>query len=1823
MKKGTSRLLAGILAAVLAFEAGAFTGHAKPLSSSILYDEETTVSQPADTTAAQEESAAPVQTESTTAVQEESTTAAQKESTTASQEESTTASQGEGTTASQPESTTVPQTGQETGSQPGEAADTQPEETTASDTAGTPYTTEGRETVSINGGIELAIVSGMRLLGNAKFNVTLSGPESQSGEIELTPAEGLAASQGTVRFDNLAPGEYLLSVSADGYVNYAQTVRVEQYHCKLQLYTGRAEGFDGAHPGMLIAGDFTGDDKLDADDRDRLIDTIQSGKYDPVFDLNKDQKVDLMDLQYFTRYFGVDDAGRDSTVELQIPKDAVRTAQSKDTKVEGDLSSLLTNEGTVTLSPADGGTISTSSPVSLGFDFADSREGLLMDGLVIQSPAGSENTISQATIMVSYLDENGNEQAVEVPAARYQAGRAALMASKMSGSATIEADGTITVRLGQKVAVKRVIFTITGTTNGNLAEISRVEFLNDMESRIPEPARDIPEGLTAEGGNKLISLTWQKARNVTSYEVSITYGGVTETHRTTATSMKITQFQNDKLKNNEEYIVCVQSVNGDWRSGYSDPVRVVPKTDKVPDAPAGVQAEGAFQSIRVSWKADEDADTCNLYYKADGEESFQKIEGIEGTSYVIRGLLDCTKYVIYVTGVNEIGEGAASETVAAVTVGTDPVQLPQYRIITEVTEEGKLLSHVKSAVRGRGSMNGSPLDEGNQNTALGTVDGNFSSYFYIADWDEGVFYDNGKKGVTVELDQEYTMDRFVFAAPDNTYRYSTAAVYYWDAAQNKEVRADGVSLSEKKDSQGRYYYVIKLTAPVTTSRVRLGFSRYVREIAVSELRFYEYDSLEADIMALYGDALHLTLRSDVTQEELDGLRARLEEKHNDEYHPDKEILERELNAAQDLFDNQSSLDDIITVHTGINSAADSQLAVGGLNGWQPIGVSASAGEEIVIYVGHDTKKSGENSDLYLVASQYHAEGSAVAKDVVRLKIGRNVVTIPGMISNDREKGGSLYVEYRGRNASEQYAVRSSGGTKIPVLDLYQVADEQERADRINRYVAELNAFVDNLEQAHTEAAHEYAYDAQQCTANVTEIMLNYMLLSLPASQVRDALKSGDMAAQLDASAKAMDGMLTLFYQHKGLTDSFAEGTAESIVTANRLPARHLNIRYMKMNGGAFMYAAGNHIGIQWPETRGMVTGKTPQVDENGKLISGTYFGWGIAHEIGHDINQGAYAFAEVTNNYFSMLAKSDDTNGSTRYRYADVYEKVTSGTVGHANNVFVQLAMYWQLHLAYDNGYNFRLYDNYDEIFDNLFFARVDSYARDSSGAPKPGGVALTLDGGSDQNLMRLASAAAEKDLSEFFIRWGLIPNQATKAYMSQFEPEERAIYYMCEDARAYRIEKGGVSGADGTIDKKDVVNAAVHAQDSEVTLTMTGKTEVVLGFEITRVTIAQGKEQREVVGFTTTDTYVDSVGHLGNRAVYYEVAAVDQYMNRSAAFVTEAVKLSGDGILEKTGWTIETNMKSDQDVQVEGGEDTSCMPTTEPAASMMIDGKKDETYTGVSDAGEDPYIVLALNRSERICGLRYTAGSGDGRIDAYRIEISRDGQNFETVKEGSFTEDGTFVSESDGSVRIYFTNQDMGDGADKDPRIAIYDAVSVRITAAGMAGREVSVTEMDLIAPSGDNVEFYRTTDATPAIGILKEDYVYQEASGEAKEQKIPAGSLIFTGEYKGNPAYNVVVLYDEAGNIVGGIDSDGALTASQIVLAPDPGNAMLGDISDGAWIYWIEPSDIGELPSGVRAELYRVDDALTNEGQRLVSDTLFFDVPALEALPDIELKK
>ena len=145
-------------------------------------------------------------------------------------------------------------------------------------------------------------------------------------------------------------------------------------------------------------------------------------------------------------------------------------------------------------------------------------------------------------------------------------------------------------------------------------------------------------------------------------------------------------------------------------------------------------------------------------------------------------------------------------------------------------------------------------------------------------------------------------------------------------------------------------------------------------------------------------------------------------------------------------------------------------------------------------------------------------------------------------------------------------------------------------------------------------------------------------------------------------------------------------------------------------------------------------------------------------------------------------------------------------------------------------------------------------------------------------------------------------------------------------------------------------------------------------------------------------------------------------------------------------------------------------------------------------------------------------------------------------------------------------------------------------------------MAELDIIAPPGDNVDLKES-----GVGTLSEDFIYGKNEGDI----IPKGSIIFTGEYRGNPAFNAVLLRDKKDNVIEGVE---------ILFAEVPENGHLGEISSGTWIYYLTSDKLNTLPKEIRAELYRVNDAETLEGQRLVSDTLYVNIP--EVLPEIKFE-
>lgn len=1680
------------------------------------------------------------------------------------------------------------------------------------------------------GSLEIEIHPSLNYAG--KVTAEINGTTK---ELDFTPDK----TAGTVRFDKVPAGERTITIEGSQFARYTQKTTIEAgWLHKILVTTSRTETAGSVHTGWLQAGDVNGDNTVNNEDKDSLLDEIRNPAGNSVSDLNNDGKTDIADLQLLIQ--NLDENPQESVVEqLWIPAGVTSLPGSNVTELPG-------NQG-VTLTPANADeVISDANPVGLIYTLADGNTSgnytPPVNGIRILSPFETDNgnfesDIKSGTVTVELDDGTTQDIQIgnEVSGNTKKASAKLYKASVISPSVTTEPDGSLILNLGTQVAVKRVTIKITGTRKNNkLAEIAKVEFVNDMDKRIPAPDLSIPSLKTPEPGNEQLAVSWTAQNNVTGYELFVEGPAgkskeiINDTIKVTGNQYIISAIKNESLINFEKYTIKVRSVNGDWKSPWSDEVTASPVPQDKPAPPDNVKANGGYLSLDVTWKDMSDSSGYMVYYKKADETKDKYQPAVAGfvpdeknggtgmittNSYKIGNLDEDTEYTVYVVGWNSLGWGSPSLESVGKPKNTKPPVLPNYKLLNTSNGEGKVSAHIVSASfggHGGASMVSSPLDTVAK-SALGVVDNDYNSYWSKTDWDDGVAYPANDRGINITLDNNYKMGFMAFAAFDEAASLETVRIDYWDSSDSSKQLTVGARLVKKLDANGSQFYIVKFDNTITANKIRLCVGRgYTRaEMKIGEIRFYNYDSLDDDIMGLYTDEMHSTLRDDVTEAVINELETLLEtpDSASGEKHPLYSELKLEIDTARSILkDGPSPSYEVINQITG---KKDGHLGFGGLNSWQPLGKTVYAGETLVVYVGHNTKRTGDSTNLQLVMTQYHAESNSLAKSSSALKIGRNEITVPQIADKNFERGGQLYVAYNGNNASDKYAVRVLGGSDIPVLNVYGKTGEV-RTQAISNYITSLEAHVAKIQTEHErlhkggEKAVDYDYEQTNCILNATDIMMDKMMYSLPATQILAPLSGkSDKTAALDTALQAMEDTMTLFYHHKGLSNDEAAKNNGN----NALPSQHLNIRYMRMFAGAFMYASGNHIGIEYGSSA--LSGATGIKS----------FGWGIAHEIGHDINQGTYAVAEVTNNYFSQLL-----TGRERYTYENVYKKVTSGTIGRSSNVFTQLALYWQLHLAFDNNKDDQyVYDKYTDQFNNIFFARVDTYSRNKAKAPQEG---LSLDGDADQNLMRLSCAAANANILPFFERWGMVPDTVTTAYAAKYgEPSDKAIYYVNASARDYRVDHPGETG---TIKDKDVVTASAKADSNQVQVTIntTESTDLILGYEIIRSMTNNGKTESQVVGFQPVNkdsninggatVFTDTVSTINNRVMTYTVKAVDNFLNYSKEAPAGSVKIQTEGILDKSLWTVNTNMSSGDDTEIEAKEDDpdSGYDENNPASveakklntiERIIDNKKDAsgTYNGTVPETGTAEITIDMQEIKETTSLKYFGSA----LSSVTIQVSTDGSTWTTVKEVAGL-DGTGAS----GQTVWFNSVNA---EERDKWIGTYDARYIKLTI-NHAGN-ISINEIDICGPSGDNIEFMQTDSGNPSIGTLKEAYQY----GSKPEDVIPAGSLIFTGVYKGNPAYNVVMLYDTEGNVIGA--KDGKVNAKQVIFADVPAKGNLGETSDGTWVYYVEPKqwDAETLKAieKVRGELYRVDNATTLEGERITSDTSIITIP--EKLLEITL--
>lgn len=1539
-------------------------------------------------------------------------------------------------------------------------------------------------------------------------------------------------------FKGLEKGKYSIELSGKGYKTYKlNDVEIDNYSKRVSISNEK---------GLFEVGDINNDKVVDTNDMQEMKKIISSNqKYNEQYDLNRDGKLDIADLAIIARV--VNDKNNTATIvntSANLTEDDIEISGN----VEGSASDLL-NEyslNTFKVKPADENQdVSESNPAQFTLNMKNSvkMEQIRLD-------VNEENVPQEMCIEIT--DENGNTL---TPICKSFSENTSVHFFTDKPTAN-----TIIIDLDGQIAVKKVTIKITKTSSKKLADIAKVEFLNNVYEDVPTPKIEKPKGVSVTASSESANVTWQNTPNITGFELLVQKHDNGQITENTTYQTNYTTFALSDLKNYSEYTIKVRAVNGEWRSDYSDEISFMPKPNRLPPAVDMVKVVPASNGFNISYKKMDDTLSYNIYYREYGVGEFIKISNITGTSYQLRGLKEKTKYEIYVTGNNDLGEGAKSQTATGTTRAKDIQDTSNYKLINTPNKKGEKVNHIAAVNYASNKYNASDI-------AL--VDNDYNTYWQSDSWDVGG-YNNFNAGPTITLDKEYTIDRLEITPKDDTASIFYAKINYWTT--DNQMKTINANVSRKTSPNGEVYYDISF-AKIKTSKIQINTANYTASgnTVMREIRIFEYDSLLDDVKALFQDDLRVELKENVNEEMIKALenRANTVDPVSKEYHPNREVVLSDLEYARKIL-NDTAIQDTIIVDQSISNAKNAHLGFAmSISDYQPLGVVAEAGSQLVIYVG--TKGSVLPQ---IVFTQYNAEASQWQQSVTNLKKGQNIITVPKIGSMDKERGGSVYLRYPSSKESSEIKIRVSGGTKIPVLDIHNVTSEAAKKEKIAEYITELSKYVENLPSIYQ--AKGMQYDQYNAILNSTEIVTKNGLLSVAATQALAGIKTGkntleEQQTRLYNSMTAFDEMVDMFYRHKGLKENATDPKDER-------PAARINIRYMRMFDGAFMYAGGLHVGIGYGSIAGLMQG-TPAQNNNGDYTINGYFGWGISHEIGHQINQGSLAIAEITNNVFSLLAQTADDKQTARieYLYETIYKKVTSNTQGKASNVFVTLGMYWQLHLAYD--------DNKTFTDENSIYARINHLARTKS-----------LKGSKDDLLVMLASEAANKNLTEFFENWGLQPSATAKQYASQFEKETRKIWYLNDAARRYRLNNGRAKANDTTV-SATLVEADNQNKRYTINMNVNKDSDTILGYEIKRNGVP--------IAFTQNNSFTDNIGSMNNQAITYQVTAYDKLLNATNTYTLNEVKVAYDGSINKANFDITSNfVDQSEEVDHENPE----MDYSSLSVNKLIDGNTSTVFNGSKRLNAkdktNPYIIIGLNSKLDIAGIKYQPARANGNllentITKYNVYVSKDNINWTLAKTGTFNFEGNKES-----TTIYFDKV----GTTGGNQLWTYEDISyVKIEAIGNTG--ISGSEIDIIAPPGDNVDASRD-----AIGILTEDYHYID--GEGNDAVIAKGNVIVKGDYRGNPAFNVMLLVDA-------VNSEKVYEGENFLFAKLNSNAEVHEIASGTWFYVLTKEQYKQMEgTSIRAELYRVNDAVTNEGQRLTSTSLkITNLPAYEELNPLEI--
>ncbi|SKB62139.1 Putative mucin or carbohydrate-binding module [Lysinibacillus sp. AC-3] len=349
--------------------------------------------------------------------------------------------------------------------------------------------------------------------------------------------------------------------------------------------------------------------------------------------------------------------------------------------------------------------------------------------------------------------------------------------------------------------------------------------------------------------------------------------------------------------------------------------------------------------------------------------------------------------------------------------------------------------------------------------------------------------------------------------------------------------------------------------------------------------------------------------------------------------------------------------------------------------YEPTGIYARPNEQIIIQVA-----GNQNIDAYIGTYSYDASWREDSKiKSFTLKPGSNTIQSPN--------GGMIYFYNKQQGGTIQTTI-TSGGTATPLYELGKHT-KQDLIDMLNQYP-----------NAHT-----------------VELKGERVLITASPARVKKYLIGSNtdptqLLKKLDEATRIQDKI---------------SGLSEEQVDKHYL-------HYVEDNNSLdyFMYA--------YPYRTAYVGDAIQHILNINKFIND---GWGPWHEAGHMRQQNPWAFynmTEVQNNIYS-LAVEKAFGHPTRLEREGVYPKAFSyleqqnKNYDEISDLFVKLAMLWQLHLAYGEEFYPKLHQSYRNMSDSMLPKNNED---------------------KKQLFMIEASKAAQQNLIPFFEKWGLRPNNDT-----------------------------------------------------------------------------------------------------------------------------------------------------------------------------------------------------------------------------------------------------------------------------------------------------------------------------------------------------------------------------------------------------------------------------------------------------------------------------